>query len=45
MEKLEHLDETRQEVVDHTNTRQWNTTLWAQQHYKINNISMGDMVI
>ncbi len=25
-------------------TKQWNTTLWAQQHYKINNFFMGNMV-
>jgi len=25
-------------------TKQWNKTLWAQQHYKIKNFFMGDMV-
>jgi hypothetical protein len=45
MAELEHLDETRQEVVDRTGTRQWNITLWAQQNHKIKNFSMGDIVL
>ncbi len=41
MAKLEHLDETHQEVVDRTDTRQWNTTLWAQQNHKIKTFLWG----
>ncbi len=36
------------DTLCHDTTRhnkQWNTTLWAQQHYKIKNFSMGNMVI
>jgi hypothetical protein len=45
MAKLEHLDETRQEAIDRTSIRQWNTLLWAQQNHKIKNNSMGDIII
>jgi hypothetical protein len=45
MAKLEHLDETRQEVVNRTGTRQWNTMFWLQQNHKIYIFSMGDIVL
>ncbi len=45
MVELEHLDETRKDVVEQSGTRQWNTTLWAQQNHKIKIFSMGDIVI
>jgi len=45
MVDLEHLDETHQEVTKWTGTRQWNTTLWAQQNHKINIFSMGDIIL
>jgi hypothetical protein len=45
MEKLEHLDETCQEATNRTSTRQWNTTLWAQQNHKIKTFSIRDIVI
>jgi hypothetical protein len=35
MVELEHLDETCEEAIDRINTKQWNTTLWAQQNHKI----------
>jgi hypothetical protein len=44
MVELEHLDETNEETTDWIGTRQWNTTLWAQQNHKIKIFSMGDTV-
>ncbi len=45
MVDLEHLDETRQEATKQIGTRQWNTTLWAQQNHKIKIFSMGDIIL
>jgi hypothetical protein len=45
MIKLEHLDETHQEVVDSTSRREWNMTLWTQQNHKIKTFSIGDIVL
>jgi hypothetical protein len=45
MVELEHLDETRQEAVERTCTRQWNMVLWAQQNHKIKIVFMGDIVL
>jgi hypothetical protein len=45
MVELEHLDETRKDVVEQSGTRQWNTTLWAQQNHKIKIFSMGDIAL
>jgi hypothetical protein len=45
MAKLEHLDETRQEVANRIGIRQWNTTLWVQQNDKIKTFTMGDTIL
>jgi hypothetical protein len=45
MAELEHLDETNQEAANWIGTRQWNTTLSAQQNHKIKIFSMGDKVL
>jgi hypothetical protein len=45
MEKLEHLDETYQEVIEWTSTRQWNMVLWVQQNHKIKIFFMGGIVL
>jgi len=45
MVELEHMDETRHEVADRTNIRQWNTMFWAQQNHKIRIFSMGDIAL
>jgi hypothetical protein len=45
MAKLEHLDETLQEAIKGTSTRQYNITLWAEQNHKIKIFFMGDTII
>jgi hypothetical protein len=42
--KLEHLDETWQEVANKTSIKKWNTSLWVQQNHKIKTFSMGDII-
>jgi len=43
MAKLEHLDENHQEATNRTDTRQWNTTLQAQQNHEIK--TLGDIIL
>jgi hypothetical protein len=45
MVELEHLDETYQEAIDRTSTRQWKMVLWVQQNHKIKTFSMGDIIL
>jgi hypothetical protein len=45
MVELEHLDETRKEVVEWIGTRQWNTSLCIQQNHKIKTFSMADTIL
>ncbi len=35
MAKFQHLDETHQEAIEWTCTRQWNTMFWVQQNHKL----------